>query len=335
MIQLDHVADFYRRYPGEILTLHTRITVSDTVTGLFYFTVMLPAGLIPLEYGYQAPDPPSVPPESGGKEGGLGGVPRMELDTETDAIRLIWKYEGEFTAGSRYDYQVQVKVAPTREDWVDETQAKWVGYAGETKLFEVVASAPLEVLAKAKILKYLPSIYQDDELLGRYLMFFESFWQPFEDRIKHMPYYFDPKMTPPDFLPWLSSWVSLLVDERLPEARQRDLIREAVALYLRRGTRSALQKRSQICLGVPPDEADDYIQIEENKAGNLQLHDDTLLGDALTLGTSDDIYKFTVTITWPPQTERLARETIAAIIEAEKPAHTDYQLRIIEVGSRR
>ena len=192
-------------------------------------------------------------------------------------------------------------------------------------------TAAIAVSAKGRYLKYLPALYQDDELMARFLMLFESFWAPIEGQIDHLAFYFDPRMTPSDFLPWLASWLDLELDERWPEERRRQLIRSAVSLYRKRGTRRGLEEFLEIYTGERP-------QIVEHRARNFFLGADGLLGPGSALGRDNVAHTFTVTVRLPPapgedeeertRHERERRRIIRAIIEAEKPAHTGYELRV-------
>jgi phage tail-like protein len=164
-------------------------------------------------------------------------------------------------------------------------------------------------------------------------MLFESFWGPIEKQIDNEALYFDPRMTPPDFLPWLASWLNLVLDGRLPEERQRRLIQSAVSLYRRRGSKQGLIDYLQIYTGGQAD-------IVEHRAKDFRLGPEARLGPGIALGKGNQPHAFTVALRLPPDTspagdedgrarqEAERRRTIEAIIEAEKPAHTVYTLRI-------
>jgi hypothetical protein len=77
---------------------------------------------------------------------------------------------------------------------------------------------------QSRLLNYLPSIYADDPFLDGFLKIFESIWQPLERQMDVLYAYFDPRLTPSEFLPWLSTWVDLALDENWPEARRRDYL---------------------------------------------------------------------------------------------------------------
>ncbi|KQC04770.1 MAG: hypothetical protein APR53_02875 [Methanoculleus sp. SDB] len=97
---------------------------------------------------------------------------------------------------------------------------------------------------RSTYLEFLPAVYQEDEVssdfLERFLSLFESTWGEIDNEIDHLTRYFDPYGTPPEFLPWLGSWVALSMDEAWPETMQRWLIQNAVRLYKMRGTPAGL-----------------------------------------------------------------------------------------------
>src|SRR5262249_3509327 len=92
-------------------------------------------------------------------------------------------------------------------------------------------------------LRYIPPAYREDPVsaafLERFLSLFESVFHGIELEIDQLHRFFDPKLAPPGFLPWLASWINLSVDDDLPTDRVRRLIRRAPDLYGRKGTPTA------------------------------------------------------------------------------------------------
>lgn len=155
----------------------------------------------------------------------------------------------------------------------------------------------------SRLLSYLPGIYADDEFTGRFLRIFESIWAPLEAQIDLLYTYFDPRLTPVEFLPWLGTWVDLVLDENWPEARRRALIEHAADLYRRRGTAGALRDYLAIYMGVQPDIVEDM--------------------------TDQNPFHFTVRFQ-VPNPDGIDADRIRRIIEEEKPAHTTYTLEIVK-----
>jgi phage tail-like protein len=315
---ISHVTDFYRRYPGELATFYTRVDVQQALTGLTV-RVTLSEGLEPAASRALA-----GPHASADDAGAL-----LEVEPDVGISHFVWQVEGKLPTGTHCEYQVEARVAPTERDVTLESRAVAAckGVQGEAE--ETVAIA---VSAQSRYLDYLPALYREDELMGRFLMLFESFWAPIEGQIDHLAFYFDPQMSPSDFLPWLASWLDLALDEHWPEERRRQLIGSTASLYRKRGTKRGLQEYLEIYTGGK-------VQIIEHRANNLRLDSEAKLGSGIALGVDNVPHSFTVLLRLPSisssrrkrereRQELERRRRIEAIIEAEKPAHTSYNLHL-------
>ncbi len=169
-------------------------------------------------------------------------------------------------------------------------------------------SAPGLPTNYSNYLKYLPAIYSADDFMGRFLMIFESILSPIDRTVGNLHYYFDAQMTPPELLPWLASWLGLVLDERWPEVQRRALILAAVELYQWRGTRRGLSEFLRLYTGLTP-------EIIEHGVGRRGA-------------TEADVFRFTVRLRVADPAV-VDRTVVEAVIEAEKPAHTGYTLEIV------
>jgi phage tail-like protein len=106
---------------------------------------------------------------------------------------------------------------------------------------------------KSTWLQYLPAIYSDDEFLGRYLLIFESILSPIVWMIDNFDLYLTPDIAPSAWLEWMAGWFDLLLLPELPIERQREIMRQAGWLFLRRGTRVGLQRLLELYFGVTPE----------------------------------------------------------------------------------
>lgn len=165
--------------------------------------------------------------------------------------------------------------------------------------------------------------FQDRPFIDRMLMGYDDSVQPLRDMINNLFRLFDPKQTPADFLPWLGMWLSMALDDNWSELRRRRLLSEAVELYRRRGTRQGLQRFLEIYTGVAP-------IIYDRPLSGMRLGPNAVLGarPGGLLGHIRD-HAFVVTLTLPDQ-EAVNERTVRDIIEMSKPAHTDYELRIVK-----
>jgi phage tail-like protein len=161
---------------------------------------------------------------------------------------------------------------------------------------------------RSTYLDYLPSIYSTDEFMGRFLLIFESILDPLERQIDALHWYLDPHITPPEFLPWLASWMGLVLSETWPEEQRRELISSAVELYQWRGTRRGLSEFIRLYTGCTPD----------------------ILEPGVTEGPVDPqhAHHFIVRV-HSPEPDKIDRKILQTIIETEKPAHAAYTLELV------
>jgi phage tail-like protein len=310
-----HVVDFYNRYPGDVVTFFSRVDVNETISDLT-LRISLPEGLT-LEH-YQGP----------AEFDNL--MPVTAVDNE--GRYLVWSLAGEHPAGARYEFEAKGRIAPAQWDTYFESRAVVSIEDREERAEDTVSVA---IRAKGQYIKHLPALYEQDDLMGRLLMLFESFWAPIESQIDEMYYYFDPRITPASFLPWLAAWLDLELDETWPEARLRQLIRWSIALHRSRGTKWGLLKYLEIYTGQKAG-------IIERRAKNFVIGPSALLGPAIALGRGNRPHTFTVSLRLPAldiedeaeraRQEKLRQRTIEAIIDMQKPAHTVYTLNL-EIAS--
>lgn len=183
---------------------------------------------------------------------------------------------------------------------------------------------PASDTGSSKYVQYLPGLYHEDHFMGRFLKIFENILTPIEEMIEYVHLYFDPRIAPEGLLPWLASWVDIVLDEAWPVEKRRQLIGAAVELYRWRGTRWGLTEYLRIYTGVEP-------VITEQIAG-FRLGESSLLGWSTILGEGQD-HCFTVTLELD-DSSAVDLERVRAIIEAEKPAHAAYKLEVVKRASR-
>jgi phage tail-like protein len=173
-----------------------------------------------------------------------------------------------------------------------------------------------------RYLQYLPAFYREDDFSGRFLHIFEDIFRPIEGIVDNNSFYFDPGITPEPFLPWIASWLGLVLDERWPELKRRQLVKSAVELYRWRGTKRGLVEYLKLYTGVTP-------RITEHGAAEgMRLGGDSKLGTPMQIGGKGGAFCFTVELKLPDKSE-VDTDIVRSIIEIQKPAHTAYSLNII------
>lgn len=361
-VRVEHVADAARHYPGETMTLHTLVTVLQPIPG-FAVRIQVPAGL---EIERYEPSKEGMMPlfmttmEEGARElvmlpGPNGGPfpvrvpnqPTRAIEPVRPAQDVVWQVAEEQEAGARFEFAITAQILPIHQDTnLQSTASVSVlgGEAGEGEAAVATTSAATATVAlyrAGRYLEFLPSLYEQDNFMGRFLMLFESFWGPIDQQISNVHNYFDPDLTPARFLPWLASWFDLALDDNWSEAQQRELLNTVMWLYRRRGTRVALQRYLEIFTQHP-------VEILEKRAKNMNLGARARLGVGIALGTGNVPHTFTVKIQLDEIVpapglagEEAARDVarrekqrlalVNRMIVAEKPAHTSYRLEVTTV----
>ena len=67
----------------------------------------------------------------------------------------------------------------------------------------------------------LPALFQEDGFTQRFMAAFDAALAPLFSTLDNLPAYFDPWLTPPDFLEWLGSWFGLALDDSWSVERRR------------------------------------------------------------------------------------------------------------------
>ena len=190
----------------------------------------------------------------------------------------------------------------------------------------MVRSSNSNVPMKSSYLKYLPALYRDDEFMGQFLLIFESIMRPFENTVDNLDFYFNPYMTPESLLPWLSSWLGLVLDPTWPLYRRRELVKSSAELYRWRGTRRGLSEYLRIYTGSVPGITEYIPGVSEDIPG-MSLNQETKLGINTRLGSSATIPHFNVTLSLKAD-NTINDDTVRAIIESQKPVHAGFTLQI-------
>lgn len=184
-------------------------------------------------------------------------------------------------------------------------------------------STPLWMEQRSRLLQFLPGIFSEGEessFLARYLLIFETIFDSVDLTIGQLPSYFAADSAPEEFLPWLASWVGLVLDEGWPLERRRAVLANAMELHRWRGTVRGLTEHLLLYTGERP-------EIVERGAG-LKLGSKSRLGHQTVLGRGDRSNHFSV-ILRVPDPSTFDRNRIRTVIEAQRPAHTTYALFVL------
>jgi phage tail-like protein len=192
-------------------------------------------------------------------------------------------------------------------------------------------------VARRGYLEHLPAIYRRSDAVGRNLVrdlcfVFEHMFDSVDTNLTDGWRFYDPHVSPPEILQWLSQWTAYTVDLEWPEAQKRALVKRAVDLYRIRGTKRGLTLFLKLFTGHEPD-------IQENTwpfkgfrvEGDGAEQGARIALDSVVLPPVDLAHCFVVTM--PIKFEDVTPELVIRIhqiIQLEKPAHTHYYLQFTE-----
>lgn len=174
-------------------------------------------------------------------------------------------------------------------------------------------------------------IYDAEELpLIQLLRAFAVLFEPIEQWLAQTDASLDPRYATDHMLRFLADWVALDADTVGAMAmkdmqRLRKLVPAAFPAYRRRGTHDGLQALLRALLPeypvvITPLTSRDFI---------LGAGHNSRIGRGIALGKGNTPHEFTVEIRTPDGTlPEAIEEAVCELLDAEKPAHTRYRLRI-------
>jgi phage tail-like protein len=157
----------------------------------------------------------------------------------------------------------------------------------------------------------LPDLYRDDDFTMRFVGALEHVLDPVVGLLDTLPAHFDPELAPVDTLALATGWLGLRHNESQPASQLRELVRSAGELGRLRGTHAGVELALKLNF---PDLA---LRIEDG--GRVLWTTDGALPDP-------DPPAFVVYCDSPISKDEAA--TIVHVIEAVKPAHVTFRLRV-------
>ncbi|HEY4238220.1 MAG TPA: phage tail protein [Kofleriaceae bacterium] len=192
-------------------------------------------------------------------------------------------------------------------------------------------------VARRGFLEHLPAIYRRSDATGRNLVrdlcfVFEHMFDSVEANLTDNWRFYDPHVSPMDFLDWLAGWSAFTMDLDWPEAEKRALVKRAVDLYRIRGTKRGLSLFLRLFTGHEPEIAENTWPFKGFRLEGEGAEEGARVGlDSVILPPMDLAHCFVVTM--PIKFEAVTPELVIrihTIIRMEKPAHTHYYLRFAE-----
>ncbi len=170
---------------------------------------------------------------------------------------------------------------------------------------------PTPVTNRRYLRSGLPEIYQEQDFAMRFVAALEGVLDPIVALLDTLPAHFDPELAPLDVLDLMTKWLGLEHTEAQPAPQLRDLVRHAAQLGRLRGTRAGVEMALKLNFPDLP----------------LRVED----GGGVVVATGGDLPapappSFIVYCDKPIEKEEAAE--VARVIEAVKPVHVGFRLRI-------
>ncbi|WP_341878102.1 phage tail protein [Defluviitalea saccharophila] len=174
-------------------------------------------------------------------------------------------------------------------------------------------------------IQYLPEIYQahpeSSDFLIRFLGIFQNMMLDLETEIDNISRYFDPDIVDREFLYWLSSWLGIEDVYLWEEDSLRTLIKNAVYLYKKKGTKEGIEKIVELFTGQKPYIVENHVLNAWKDNSISKKHLEELYGNSP--------YIFTVIL----KDENLSQSKykgLKKIIENNKPAYTEVNIVVLK-----
>jgi phage tail-like protein len=166
----------------------------------------------------------------------------------------------------------------------------------------------------------MPAVYQEDSFAQGFLDALDTVLAPVMGTLDNLDTYFDPYLTPDDFLGWLATWVGMTVDDSWTIERRREAVARAVELYRLRGTATGLQEQVEIHTGGT-------VEIIENGGTAWSIDP----GGELP-GSPKPLVVVRVQVDDPKSVDA---GRIDGIVAAAKPAHVEHRVEVVKLGGKK
>lgn len=171
---------------------------------------------------------------------------------------------------------------------------------------------PATASARAYMRDGLPAAYREQDFAMRLIGSLEEVLDPVVAILDSLPAYFDTSLAPQDLLELLTAWLGVELDESQTPAEWRRVLRSALLLGRWRGTRRGVEMTLELAF------PDLDFRVEDN-------------GGVRWPGSGEQAAEppregFVVYCDTPMPEERMP--AIARVIDAARPAHVTYRLRV-------
>lgn len=173
--------------------------------------------------------------------------------------------------------------------------------------------------------RYLPAIWREvdpdqNHFAERFLANVEGLFTELEERLVAATMLFDPRVAPPEVLPWLASWFALTLDPGWSEPQRRFFLRHAIRMFNMRGTCAGVAAAVRLAMEPAPSEA--VFESDERLVRLREHFRQRVPGRA-------HAHRFTVSVLDPQDDGRRVelQRMLSRVLAVEKPAHTAFEVR--------
>lgn len=167
----------------------------------------------------------------------------------------------------------------------------------------------------------MPAVFQDDSFTMRWTAALDEVLAPVPAVLNCIEAYFDPLLSPEDFLAWLAGWCGMTLDENWPLPRRRAVVSAAADLYRERGTLAGLRRHIELVTGGRVEVADSGGVTWSTTPGDP----DAPAGPGGPGGPGGPSLTIRVSVIDPAEVNVRALD---ALISAIKPAHVMHRLEV-------
>lgn len=160
----------------------------------------------------------------------------------------------------------------------------------------------------------LPAILQEDSFTQRLADGVDEVLAPVISTLDCLEAYLNPLLAPADFLEWMATWFSEVLDENWPAERRRRFVAAAVETFRIRGTVAGLRR-----------------ELELSSGGRVEISDSGGVGWSLKPEAAlpgEDVPRVAVRVV-TGDVSAVNRAALEVLIRAAKPAHVVHTLEVV------
>ncbi len=292
---------------------------------------------------------PPMPPERLGPEAVPDGATWVPVHRRESGRELPWAQP---LADDRFaTYECPVLAGPGRHLWI------WFHLRGDGRRSPQLRCVRTEHPGH-DLLRKLPKAFSRDaragDFLRRYLAGIEGFLGDADARAAERATLLHPCATPDELLPWLASFMGLVLDDRWPNRTRRALVAEIADLWRAKGTVCGLARFLEIFLGVRPvilerfrlrglggavlgsecaPRTTSVVGAGFVVGGDVQAAaEGPLAPGAIRDAFETHAHRFTVIV--PGRLTAEQEQAVRFVLDTQRPAHTAYELCTVANGIR-